>query len=48
MKYKRREKSPFIIIANLECILPKISSYQNITEKSYTERKGKYEPSIYS
>ena len=46
MKYKRREKSPFI--ANLECILPKISSYQNITEKSYTERKGKYEPSIYS
>ena len=48
LKCNRREKSlkrPFMIIANLECILPKISSCQNNTEKSYKERKAKHEPS---
>ena len=51
LKYNPGEKSlkaPFIIIAELECILPKISSYQNNPEKSYTERKAKHEPSGYS
>ena len=51
LKYNPGEKSlkaPFIIIAELECILPKISSYQNNLEKSYTERKAKHEPSGYS
>ena len=41
-------KALFIIIADLECILPKISSCQNNPEKSYTERKAKHEPSDYS
>ena len=43
LKYNHGEKSlkaPFIIIADLECILPKISSCQNNPEKSYTERKA--------
>ena len=41
-------KASFIIIDDLECILPKTSSCQNNPEKSYTERKVKYEPSGYS
>ena len=51
LKYNRREKllkAPFIIIADLECILPKISSCHNNPEKSYTEKKAKYEPSDYT
>ena len=51
LKYSRREKSlkaPFIIIADLECILPKTSSCQNNPKESYTERKAKHEPSGYS
>ena len=50
-KYNHGEKllkTPFIIIADLECILPKTSSCQNNPEKSYTERKVKHEPSGYS
>ena len=45
LKYNHEEKSLkalFIIIADLECILPKISSRQNNPEKSYTERKAKH------
>ena len=41
-------KAPFIIIADLECILPKTSSCQNNPEKFYTERKAKHEFSGYS
>ena len=51
LKYNHREKSlkaPFIFIADLECILPKISLRQNNSEKSYTKRKAKHEPSGYS
>ena len=51
IKYNHGEKSlkaPFIVIADLECILPKTSSCQNNPEKSYTERKAKHEPSSYS
>ena len=42
LKYNPGEKSlkaPFIIYANLECLLKKIHSYQKDFEKSYTEEK---------
>ena len=42
MKYNHGEKSfkaPFTIIADLECILPRISSCQHNPEKSYTGKK---------
>ena len=48
LKYNHREKSlkaPFIISADLECLLLKMRSCQNNLEKSYTERKATHEPS---
>ena len=51
LKYNHREKllkAPFIIIADLDCILPKTSSCQNNPEESYTERKVKHGYSGYS
>ena len=43
LKYNHGEKSlkaPFTIYADLECLLPKMSSCQNNPEKSCTERKA--------
>ena len=51
LKYNSGEKSlkvPFIIYADLECLLEKIDTCQNNPEKSYTERKAKHKPSGYS
>ena len=51
LKYNYREKSlkvPFIIYANLECLLEKMHSCQNNTEKSSTGKKTKHIPSGYS
>ena len=51
LKYNHGEKllkAAFKIIADLEYILPKTSSFQNNPEESYTERKAKHEPSGYS
>ena len=51
LKYSHREKSlkvPFIIYADLECLLEKIRTRLNNLEKSYTERKTKHMPSGYS
>ena len=51
LKYNPREKSlkvPFIIYADLECLLLKINTCQNNPEKSYTEKKAKHKPSGYS
>ena len=42
LKYNHGEKSlkaPFTIYADLECLLPKMHSYQNNPEKSYTKHK---------
>ena len=42
LKYNHGEKSvqvPFMIYADLECLLEKMHSYQNNPEKSYTEKK---------
>ena len=41
-------KVPFIIFADLECLLDKIYSCQNNLEKSYTEKKAKHKTSGYS
>ena len=43
LKYNYGEKSlkvPFIIYADLECLLEKMHSYQNNFEKCYTEKKN--------
>ena len=43
LKYNSGQKSlkaPFIIYADLECLLKKIDTCQNNTEKSYTEKKS--------
>ena len=41
-------KVPFIIYADLECLLEKMDSCQNNFEKSYTEKKIKHTSSGYS
>ena len=51
LKYNPGEKSlkaPFIIYADLECLLQKINTCQNNPEKSYTEKKAKHKTSGYS
>ena len=51
LKYNHGETSmrvPFIIYADLECLLEKMHSCQNNLEKSYTEKKTKHKPSGYS
>ena len=41
-------KAPFAIYLDLECLLKKLKSNQNNPEKSYTEKKARYEPSGWS
>ena len=41
-------KAPFIIYADLECLLKKVRSRQNNPENSYTEKKVKHKPSGYA
>ena len=41
-------KAPFTVRTDLECLLEKIPSCQNIPEKSYTEKKAKHKPSGYA
>ena len=51
LKYNLGEKSlkvPFIIYFDLECLLEKLDTCQNNTEKSYTEKKAMHTPSGYS
>ena len=48
LKYIPGEKSlrvPFIIYADLECLLQKINTCSNNPDKSYTERKASHRPS---
>ena len=49
LKYNHGEKSlkvPFVIYADLECLLEKMHSCQNNFEKSYTEKKKKLSISL--
>ena len=51
LKYIQGEKLlkvPFIIYADLECLLQKINTCQNNPDKSYTEKKATHRPSGYS
>ena len=51
IKYLPGEKSlkvPFIIYADLECVLKKVRSCQNDLENSYTEKKANHKPSGYA
>ena len=51
LKYYHGDKSlrvPFIIYADLECLLKKKQPLQNNLENSYTQRKAKHKPSGYS
>ena len=51
LKYVPGEKSlraPFIICADLECLLRKINIRQNNLEKKVTEKKATHRPSDYS
>ena len=41
-------KAPFIIYADLQYLLEKTHSCQNNFEKSFTEKKIKHTPSVYS
>ena len=50
LKYNHGEKSlktPFVIYADLECLLIKQQSCQNNPNESYTERKAMYRPCGY-
>ena len=51
LEYISGEKSlkvPFIIYADLECLLKKINTRQNNSENSYAEKKATNRPSGYS
>ena len=51
IKYNHGEKSmelPFVIYADLECLLEKISTCQNNPNKSSTTKITKHTPSVYS
>ena len=51
LKYVSGEKSlkvPFVIYADLECLLKKINTSQNNPDKSYTEKKATHRSSGYS
>ena len=41
-------KAPFIIYADLECLLKKVQYCQNDPKNSYTEKKAKQKPSGYA
>ena len=45
---KKLLRVPFIIYADLECLLKKVNTCQNNPEKSYTEKKAVHKPSWYS
>ena len=51
IKYNHGEKSmklPFVIYANLECLLEKMGACQNNPNKSSTNKINKHTPSVYS
>ena len=44
----RSLKMPYVIYADLECLLLKKQSCRNNPDKSYTEQKARHEPCGYS
>ena len=47
-QYQKSDKAPFIIYADLECLIEKIDGCKNNLENSYTTKKGKHIPSGFS
>ena len=47
-EYQKSEKTPFIIYADLECLIEKIVGCQNNPENSSTTKVGKHIPSSLS
>ena len=47
-QYKISDKAPFIVYADLECIIEKIDGYKNNPENSSTTKASKYIPSGFS
>ena len=41
-------KAPFIVYADLECLLKKVQYCQNNPKSSYTEKKSNHKPSGYA
>ena len=47
-QYQKSDKSPFIIYADLKCILEKIDGYKNNSENSSTTKVSEHTPSGFS
>ena len=47
-QYKKSDKAPFIIYADLECIIEKIDGCKNNPENSFVTKVGEYIPSGFS
>ena len=47
-QYQKSDKSPFIICADLECIIEKIDGCKNNPENSSTTKVSKNIPSIFN
>ena len=47
-QYQKSDKAPFIIYADLECIIEKIDGCKNNPENSSTTKVGKHIPSGFS
>ena len=47
-KYQKSDKAPFIIYADLECIIEKIDGYKNNLENLSTTKISKHIPSDFS
>ena len=41
-QYQKSYKTPFVIYADLECLLEKIDEHKNNTENSFTTKVGKH------
>ena len=46
-KYQKTVKAPFIIYADLDCIIEKIDGYKNKPENPSTAKASKYIPSLF-
>ena len=47
-QYQKSDKAPFIIYADLECIIEKIDGCENNPESSSTTKVSKRIPSVFS
>ena len=47
-QYQKSDKAPFIIYADLECIIEKIDGCKNNPESSFTTKAGEHIPSGFS